>query len=82
MRQFGLEDLDLDDDAEVPVDMQKAKSIVFRKKKNGVYVLPDMSNFKTIRQKQRVIRGYIGATYSGCPFLLFYFCVFLFLIHQ
>ncbi len=64
VKQFGLKDLDSDDNAEVPVDMQKAKDIAFKKNKNGVYILPEMADFKTIRQKQRVIRGYIGAVYS------------------
>jgi hypothetical protein len=63
VKQFGLKDLDSDDEAEVPVHMQKAKDIAFEKNKKGHYILPDMSNYTTIRQKQRVIRGYIGAVY-------------------
>jgi hypothetical protein len=43
--------------------MQKAKDIKFQKNEEGEYILPDMSNYRTIRQKQRFIRGYIGAIY-------------------
>ena len=64
LRQFGVKDLDSDDEAEVPVQMMKSKSIVFEMGESGALVLPPMSNFKTIKQKQRVLRGYIGATYS------------------
>lgn len=64
VKQFGLKDLDSGDDAEVPVHMQKAKHIAFKKNKKGAYILPEMANFKTILEKQRVIRGYIGAVYS------------------
>jgi hypothetical protein len=73
VKQFGLKDLDSDDNADVPVDMQKAKDIVFKKNKKGVYILPEMADFKTIRQKQRVVRGYIGAVYSA-----FFFNSYLF----
>lgn len=64
MKQFGLDELDSDDEAEVPVLMQKAKNIEFERDESGELVLPPMSDFKTIREKQRVIRGYIGAVYS------------------
>lgn len=64
VRQFGLKELNSDDEAEVPVDMQKAKKIVFKKGKKGYYILPPMSEYKKIKQKQRVIRGYLGAVYS------------------
>lgn len=64
MKQFGLEELDSDDETEVPVLMQKAKNIEFERDESGELVLPPMSDFKTIREKQRVIRGYIGAVYS------------------
>ena len=63
VRQFGIEDLESDDEAEVPVHMQKAKDIAFERNKKGDLILPHMSDFKTIRQKQRVVRGYIGAVY-------------------
>ena len=62
-RQFQVKDLELDDEAEVPVDAQKAKDIEFERNKRGDYVLPPMGNFKTIKQRQRVVRGYIGAVY-------------------
>lgn len=63
VKQFGLKELESDDEADVPVDMQKAKDIVFERNKKGEPILPDMSNYKTICQKQRVVRGYIGAIY-------------------
>jgi hypothetical protein len=63
VKQFGLDELDADDDAEVPVLMQKAKNIEFERDEGGQLILPPMSEFKTIREKQRVIRGYIGAVY-------------------
>lgn len=64
-KQFGLKDLDSDDDVEVPVHFKKAREIEFQKNKQGEYVLPPMSDFKTIRQKQRIVRGYIGAVYRA-----------------
>jgi hypothetical protein len=69
VKQFGLKALESDDEAEIPVHMQKSKDIVFEKK-NGKYLLPDMDNYRTNRQRQRVIRGYIGAVYR-----LFLICV-------
>jgi hypothetical protein len=77
VRQFGMEDLESDDEAEVPVHMQKAKDIVFERNGSGEFVLPPMDNYKTVRQKQRVIRGYIGAVYR--KFICF-ICRFFFLI--
>ena len=62
-KQFGLRDLGSDDEEEVPVDMQKAKNLEFSKNKRGDLILPPIEYFKTIRQRQRVIRGYIGAIY-------------------
>ena len=64
VRQFGVKELESDDEAEVPVHMQKAKDIAFKRSKKTGYILPSMSNFRTTRQKQRVIRGFIGAVYS------------------
>jgi hypothetical protein len=64
VRQFGVKELESDDEADVPVDMQKAKDLVFKRNRKGVYMLPSMGDFKTTRQRQRVIRGYIGAVYS------------------
>lgn len=63
VRQFGVKDLESDDEAEVPVDAQKAKDIEFEKNKKGYYVLPPIVTFKTTKQRQRVVRGYIGAVY-------------------
>ena len=64
LKQFGAKELDSDDQAAIPVQFQKAKNIEFKKNANGEFILPPMSNYGTIRQKQRVIRGYLGAVYS------------------
>jgi hypothetical protein len=64
IKQFGFEDLDSDDEAEVPVDAQKAKDIPFTMNKKGHIVVPNKSQYKRIRERQRVVRGYIGAVYS------------------
>ena len=56
--------MDSDDEAEVPANMQKAKDIEFKRNEKGVLRLPPNSDFKTIRAKQRVVRGYVGAVYS------------------
>jgi len=63
VKQFGFEELESEDEKDVPADAQKAKDIVFARNKNGVLVFPEKTNFKLIRQKQRVVRGYIGAVY-------------------
>lgn len=63
LKQFDLKELDSDDEGEVPVHLMKAKDIIFERKKTGEFILPPMSNYKTVRQKQRVVRGYIGAVY-------------------
>ena len=55
---------DSDDEGDIPVRFQKAKDISFRRKKNGTLLLDPMSEFKTVKDRQRVIRGYIGAVYS------------------
>jgi hypothetical protein len=61
--------LDSDEEAEVPVYMQKAKNLGFEMNDDGNFILPEMAPYKTIREKQRVVRGYIGAVYR----LSFYF---------
>lgn len=43
---------------------QKAKDIEFEKNEIGDCILPPISTYRTVRQKQRVVRGYIGARYS------------------
>ena len=65
LKQFSLKDLDSDDEAEVPMHMMKSKEIVFERNKRGNFVLPPRSDFRTNKQKQRVVRGYIGAVYSN-----------------
>ena len=64
VKQFGFEELDSEDEMDLPVDAQKAKNLIFEKNENGDFIIPDKSNFKLIRQKQRVVRGYIGTVYS------------------
>jgi hypothetical protein len=76
LKQFDVKELDSDDEVEVPVQMMKAKDIRFERSETGEFTLPPMSKYKTVRQKQRVVRGYIGAVYrqlihsvSMIPFL-------------
>jgi hypothetical protein len=66
VKQFGVGDLDSDDEEEVPVHLQKAKDIEFKRNECGEFILPPKTDFKTIRGMQRVIRGYVGAVYSEC----------------
>lgn len=74
VRQFGLKEMESGDEVEVPVHFQKAKDIVFEKNRRGEFVLPPMQNFRKIKEKQRVIRGYVGAVYRelvrGSSFIL------------
>jgi hypothetical protein len=64
VRQFGLKDLESGDEAEVPVNLKKAKDISFKVNRKGHLVLLPLSNFRKTRERQRVVRGYIGAVYS------------------
>lgn len=77
VRQFGVEKLNSDDEAEVPVHKQKSKDIVFEKNRRGNFVLPPMHNYKTTKQRQRVIRGYIGAVYRQSSHSFQFYFVFL-----
>jgi hypothetical protein len=61
VKQFGLKALNSDDEGKVPVHMQKAKDLAFKRNDDGVYILPDMCNYQTNCQRQRVVHGYIGA---------------------
>jgi len=46
--------------------MKRAKEIKFeRNPKNGEFILPPISDLRTIRDRQRVVRGYVGAVYSA-----------------
>lgn len=78
VRQFGVEELDSNDEAEVPVDKQKSKDIVFEKNNRGHFILPPKQDFPKNRQRQKVIRGYIGAVYRKSIHSL----VFLFFFHS
>jgi hypothetical protein len=68
-----VKDLVSEDEAELPVDLQKAKHIAFEKNKKGYFILPPKTDFKKNKQRQRVIRGYVGAVYSGS---ILSFCIF------
>jgi hypothetical protein len=73
VRQFGIEKLQPDDEGEVPADMQKAKDITFEKNERGHFILPPLANYNTTKQRQRVVRGYIGAVYRKQIFFFHYF---------
>ena len=64
LKQFGHKGKDSDDDVEAPFHMKKAKDIVFETNRRGILMLPLMSEYRKVRDKQRVIRGYVGAVYS------------------
>ena len=55
LRQFGIEELDSNDKAEVPAHLQKVRDLLFDKNDHMVFILPPMHNYKTIHQKQRVV---------------------------
>jgi hypothetical protein len=61
-KQFGIKELETDDEAEVPVRKRKAKSLEFERNENGVLVLEDKSGIA--KDVQRTVRGYVGAVYS------------------
>ena len=63
MKQFDIDNSESDDGGEVPADAQKAKDIVFEKNDQGHFIMPPMENYNTTKQRQRVVRGYIGAVY-------------------
>ena len=58
-KQFGAKEMDSDEEAEVPVHLQKAKYIRFKVYKRGYFILPPRRGYKIIKERQRVIRGYI-----------------------
>jgi hypothetical protein len=62
--QYDPKERDSDEDDEVPVRFQKAKDIVFSVNKRGYLILPPKDDFEKTRERQRVVRGYIGAVYS------------------
>lgn len=78
-KQFDGKEMDSDDEGEILVHHQKAKDIQFEVNKKGFFILPPKSNFKFIKERQRVIRGYIGAVYRELVhfvdfiFIYFYF---------
>lgn len=76
MRQFGVNELESGDDADIPIEKQKAKDIKFERRKSGILILPPMDECENVKQKQRVIRGYIGATYRESFVSLLYIFIF------
>jgi hypothetical protein len=75
VRHFEVKGKESDDDVEVPARMMKAKDIVFRKNANGVYIVPHWSDYPLTKDRQRVVRGYIGQVYSqsfDCVLLFIY----------
>ena len=62
---FGLKEGESDDEADVPANFMKAKNIKFRKDRHGVYVLPHISDYRKAKERQRVVRGYLGTVYSA-----------------
>ena len=63
-KQLRVKEPDSGDEAEVPVHLQKAKNLQFEKNDHGDFILPPLSNYRTVCEKQRVVHGYIGAVYS------------------
>jgi hypothetical protein len=62
-----LTDLQSEDEAEegkVPVEFKKAKNISFMKNESGGLILPPMTDYKKIRQKQRLVHAYARAVCS------------------
>jgi len=64
MKQFGTKESDSDEEGEVRAHMRKAKDITFDSDERGVLILPPLSVFRLLREKQRTIRAYVGAIYS------------------
>jgi hypothetical protein len=61
-KQFGVKELETDDEADVPARNRKANSLVFEKNEDGVFILDDKSGIA--KDIQRTVRGYLGAVYS------------------
>ena len=65
LKELGVKkDSGDDDDEAVPPHLQKAKHIEFARNDIGDFILPPLNNLKKVRDKQRVVRAYIGAVYS------------------
>jgi hypothetical protein len=52
------------EEGEVPVEFKKSKDISFPKSESGGLILLPMTDYKKIRQKQRLVCTYAGAVYS------------------
>ena len=66
-----------DKEAEVLVNMQKAKDISFQINKRGHFVLPPIHDYQLACERQRVVRGYIGAVYSEFVDLAFFLFILI-----
>jgi len=56
MKQFGFEKLESEDEAELPVNAQKAKDIKFKTNKKGHLILPPKSDFKLLKMRLHLPR--------------------------
>jgi hypothetical protein len=52
------------EEGEVPVEFKKAKDISFTRNESGGLILPPMTDYKKIQQKQRLVHAYAGAMYG------------------
>ena len=68
MKQFSHQPLESGDEAELPIEFQKAKDISFEKNHHGHFILPPLQRYRKIKQKQRVIRAYVRAVYCKSIF--------------
>ena len=53
LKQFGGSTSD--DEADIPVQYQKAKDISFKRNKSGDLILPPMSDYKKLHQEKKII---------------------------
>lgn len=63
VKQFRMNGLESNDEAEAPPDMLKSKDIHFKKNNWGHFILPPIENYHNVKQRKRVVRGYIGVVY-------------------
>ena len=54
VRQFDLKDGESEEEEDFSAQIPKARDIFFTKKKKEVYILPPMSNFKTVFLEENV----------------------------
>ena len=46
------------------LNAKKAKDISFKRNESGKLILPPMTEYRKVHQKQRVVHAYAGAVYS------------------